>query len=110
VGASHPILLERELCGQLNNPWSAAAQSRIGLGYIGRLRDQSHRQQWLRNVSVHIGGGIRRNLRISRGSVVYISGGDVVGRQSEVWVVEDIEEFSAQLKVQPFGQPGVLGN
>jgi len=75
--------LERELGGQLNHTRAAAAEAGVALGYVWSLRDQA--------------GGGDAGVDASRG-------------QSEVGVVEDVEELGAQLQVQAFVDFRVLGH
>src|SRR5215469_11019439 len=81
---------EQQLRADLNYPRAPASQPRIGLRLIWRLGDQA------------LGG------RSSGRAVRAESRTHEEVREREVWMVEDVEEFSPQLQAHVFRNAGVL--
>lgn len=89
---------EQKLRPELDHARPTAAEAGIGLRDVGSLRDRCHCQERLVDVPIRVRCGIRHNLRISGCTVVDISWNDRVRGKSEVRMIENIEEFSSQLK------------
>jgi len=79
--SANALTLELEAHAELHYARAAAAESRIPLGHIWSLRDRSCRT------------GVRNLATVS-----VDAGVDGVGRQSKVWMIEDIEELRPELQ------------